>query len=262
MAVDAGVGIVLTSPKGDRLEYMIRLHFLATNNMAVYEALIHGLKIASELGARCLYIRDDSELVVDQVMKEASCRDEKMVTYYDEVQKLKEKFDGLELHHVLRRGNLATDFLAKLASNREHTPPRVFVNNAHELLIKLAKAPTPASDAAHAEPVAEPTVGTKMGTPDLKVAMLEPSWMMPFLDYLLQDTLPVNATEARCLARSAKIFVVIEEELHKRSPSGILHKCIPTDQGRELLLEIHADICSHHAAPRSLVGKAFRQGSY
>ena len=39
-------------------------------------------------------------------------------------------------------------------------------------------------------------------------------------------------------------------------------KCIPTDQGKQLLLEVHVRIYGHHAAPMSLVGKAFRQGFY
>jgi hypothetical protein len=47
--------------------------------VAEHEALIHGLRIASELNACHLYVRGDLELVVSQVMKEASCRDEKMV---------------------------------------------------------------------------------------------------------------------------------------------------------------------------------------
>jgi len=60
------------------------------------------------------------------------------------------------------------------------------------------------------------------------------------------------------------MFAVIDGELYKHSPSetGILMKCIPIAQGKELFLEIHAGICGHHAAPRSLVGKAFRQGFY
>jgi hypothetical protein len=33
--------------------------------------------------------------------------------------------------------------------------------------------------------------------------------------------------------------------------------CVPRDQGRELLQEIHAGACCHHAGPRTLVGKAF-----
>ena len=41
-----GVGIVLTSPKGDRLEYALQIHFKASNNVAEYEALVHGFKLA------------------------------------------------------------------------------------------------------------------------------------------------------------------------------------------------------------------------
>ena len=85
MAIGAGAKVVLVSPTRDRMEYAIRLHFQATNNVAKYEALIHDLRIASKLGARHLFIRGDSELVINQVMKEASCRDSKMAAYYDEV---------------------------------------------------------------------------------------------------------------------------------------------------------------------------------
>jgi ribonuclease HI len=49
---------------GERMEYAIRLHFQATNNVTEYEALIHGLRIASELGAHRLFVRGDSELVI------------------------------------------------------------------------------------------------------------------------------------------------------------------------------------------------------
>jgi uncharacterized protein YigE (DUF2233 family) len=56
------------------------------------------------------------------------------------------------------------------------------------------------------------------------------------------------------------MFVAMDSDLYEQSPSpiGMLMKCIPTQQGKELLLEIHAGIYRHHAAPRSLVGKAFR----
>jgi ribonuclease HI len=40
---------VLISPKGDRLLYVIRLHFHTTNNVADYEALVNALCIATEL---------------------------------------------------------------------------------------------------------------------------------------------------------------------------------------------------------------------
>ena len=66
---------------GSRLRYAIHLHFLASNNAMEYEALINGLRIAIELGGTRLYVHDDSELVVDQVMKESSCKSPLMVAY-------------------------------------------------------------------------------------------------------------------------------------------------------------------------------------
>jgi hypothetical protein len=60
--------------------------------------------------------------------------------------------------------------------------------------------------------------------------------------------------------RRAKAFVLIDGELYNRGATGILMRRIPRDQGRELLQEIHAGTCGHHAGPRTLIGKAFRQG--
>ena len=57
-----------------------------------YEALINGLRIAVELGAMWLYVRGDSELVADQVMKEYSCKSPLIATYCQEVRKLEDKF--------------------------------------------------------------------------------------------------------------------------------------------------------------------------
>jgi ribonuclease HI len=60
-----GGGVILISPKGDRLLYMIRLHFCAINNVAEYDNLVNGLHIAAKLGVKRLYIRGDSKLIVN-----------------------------------------------------------------------------------------------------------------------------------------------------------------------------------------------------
>ena len=39
-------------------------------------------------------------------------------------------------------------------------------------------------------------------------------------------------------------------------------RCIPRQEGIKLLRDIHSGACGHHAAPRTLIGKAFRQGFY
>ena len=60
MKTGAGAGLVFVSPLGVRMRYMVRLHFCSSNNVAEYEALINGLRIAIELGIRRINIWGDS----------------------------------------------------------------------------------------------------------------------------------------------------------------------------------------------------------
>jgi ribonuclease HI len=78
MKTGAGARLLFVSPLGRHLRYVIRLHFPASNNVAEYEALVNGLRIAVELGVWRLDTRGDSQLVIDQVMKNSHCRDRKM----------------------------------------------------------------------------------------------------------------------------------------------------------------------------------------
>jgi len=62
-------------------------------------------------------------------MKESSCHDAKMAAYCREVRRLEDKFDGLELKHIPRCLNEATNALVKVASSREPVPTGVFAND-------------------------------------------------------------------------------------------------------------------------------------
>jgi ribonuclease HI len=98
------------------MRYSVCLHFPASKNMAEYEALLSGLRIAIETGIKRLDVRGDSQLVIDQVMKNVSCHDDKMESYCNAVRALEDKFYGIELNHVPRRYNEEADKLAKIAS--------------------------------------------------------------------------------------------------------------------------------------------------
>ena len=50
MKKGTGVGLVFASTRGVRMKYMVRLHFLTSNNVAEYEALVNGMRIVIELG--------------------------------------------------------------------------------------------------------------------------------------------------------------------------------------------------------------------
>jgi ribonuclease HI len=157
MKTGAGAGLLFVSPLGKHLRYVIRLHFPASNNMAEYEALVNGLHITIELGVRRLDARGDSQLIIDQVMKNSHCRDRRMEAYCNEVRRLEDKFYGLELNHITRRYNETADELAKIASGRTTVPPDVFSRDLHQPSVKIDDTPEPEEASAQPEvPSAEP----------------------------------------------------------------------------------------------------------
>jgi hypothetical protein len=87
-------------------------------------------QVAIEIGVKRLDVRGDSQLVIDQVMKNPSCHDDKMEAYYKAVRALEDKFYGIELNHVPRRYNEEADELAKIASGRITVPPNVFAETS------------------------------------------------------------------------------------------------------------------------------------
>ena len=66
----AGAGILFISSRGEQLKYVLQLLFMATNNAAEYEALIHGLRIAASLSIKRLLAYGDSKVVIHQVNKD------------------------------------------------------------------------------------------------------------------------------------------------------------------------------------------------
>jgi len=267
MKTRAGAGLLFISPLGIHMRYVIRIHFAASNNIAEYEALVNGLRIAIELGVRCLDVRGDSQLVIDQVMKASSCHDPKMEAYCKEVRKLEDKFHGLELIHVARRYNEAADELAKIASTQGTVPPDAFSRDLLESSFDLG------TGASIETPTPEPTDTIEALLMAAEVMEVEQTpqrpgqpfdWRMPFLDCLLRGELLEDQVEARRIARRAKSYVIYGEnkELYWRSPTGILQHCIAIEEGRKLIEDLHSRACGHHVAPRILVGNAFRQGFY
>jgi ribonuclease HI len=93
-----------------------------SNNMVEYEALLCSLQIAIEKGIKRLDVRGDSQLVIDQIMKNASHHDNKIEAYCNAVRALEDKFHAIELNHVPRRYNEEADEVAKIASGESPFP--------------------------------------------------------------------------------------------------------------------------------------------
>jgi ribonuclease HI len=96
----ARAGVVLIPSEGDILKYAIQLEFSATNNIAEYEGLVTGLRLAKDIGIRRLLIRGDSQLLAKQVKEEYNCNNEKMDEYLAKVCRMENFFDGFEVRYT------------------------------------------------------------------------------------------------------------------------------------------------------------------
>jgi ribonuclease HI len=197
MKTGAGACLLFISPLGKHVRYVLRLHFPASNNMAEYEALVNGLRIAIKLGVRRLDAQGDSQLVIDQVMKNSHYCDQKMEAYCDEVRRLEDKFHGLELNHVARWYNETADELAKIALGRTTVPPDVFSRDIYQPSVKLDDAPEP--DEASAQPeVPSAAKGEALRIEEERNGVVpNQNWQTPYLQYLLRGELPLDKAKAR-----------------------------------------------------------------
>jgi ribonuclease HI len=88
--------VYFISSSGDKLSYVLWIHFKASNDAT--EAALHSLGITVELGIKWLMVFADSALVIQQVNKDWDCTSEKMDAYCAQIRKLENKFYGLEFH--------------------------------------------------------------------------------------------------------------------------------------------------------------------
>jgi hypothetical protein len=184
----------------------------------------------------------DSLVVISQINKDWYCSTDSMGKYYTTIQKLEDKFEGLEFHHMERDRNVAADALSKLRSSRAQAPPRIFVQEISQ--------PSILSD--HTEECN--TLSQPESDPN--------DWREPIIRYIKNEEEPDDKATVERIARQSAHYTLIGGTLYRRGATRVLMKCIHSVIGKQLLDEIHAEQCGVHAASRTLVGKAFRSGFY
>ena len=172
----AGAGVILISPKSDKLCYVLQRDFeKPSNNEAEYEALIHGMKMAKECGADSLMIYGDSNLVVQQTMKECDAAIDNMIANRNMYNVMEGHFDGCELHHVGRTSNKEADTLANIGSMKLKVPPGVFLEKITKRSIKTTQpAALPTSAPGTAGTAASGYEASDSTVPPVEVFLIEP----------------------------------------------------------------------------------------
>jgi hypothetical protein len=171
-----------------------------------------------------------------------------MDAYSLEVCKLDNKFYGLEFHHVVRDNNVAADVLSKLGSTRAQVPAGVFVHDLHAPSI-----PEPAPMTTYPAPLPA----------GQEVMMIDVDWRQPFIDYIHEQKVPMDKNFGEQIICRAKSYVLVGDKIYRRgATSGVLMKCVPREEGKDILKEIHKGVCGNHASSRTLVSRAFRRAFY
>ncbi|KAJ9538340.1 hypothetical protein OSB04_031073 [Centaurea solstitialis] len=234
----SGLGIVLKSSHGGNMVYSIRCEFKATNNEAEYEALIAGLEIAYNSGARCLHVRSDSLLVVNQINGDFQAKDSKMMVYLEIAKESIARFEKFSIEQIPRDLNVQADALANLGS-------------------------------AFNEPTLEniPIIHLTMSSIETKekVQMIEEvyNWSLDIWNYLKYDKLPDDKMEARKTKVKASRYTIFEGKLYRKSTSGLILRCITSQKHmNQILQEMHDGECGNHSGGRSLANRISRQGYY
>ncbi|GKV02426.1 hypothetical protein SLEP1_g14863 [Rubroshorea leprosula] len=237
----SGAGAVLVGPDGFRSEHALRFKFQTTNNAAVYEALIYGLKLASELRVQSIQVFSDSQLVVGQVNGSCEVRDPQLGRYTSVVNRLKSKFASFQIEKIPRADNHRADELSKLASSQDFSPQR-------STIVEVLDAPS----------YTDFTVECQLLSTDPST----PSWTTPLINYLQSGELPEDLFAARLVKRRAAHFTLLDDQLYKRAASMPLLRCLSPYEAEYAVREIHEGVCGMHIGGKTLSRKLLRHGYY
>nr|GEZ50000.1 reverse transcriptase domain-containing protein [Tanacetum cinerariifolium] len=192
-SLGSGACFILTNPEGVEFTYALRFQFAASNNEAEYEALVAGLRIATQMGVKNIQVNVDSKLVANQVLGTYVVKEDNMIKYLEIVKGLVSGFTTFSISQVPRRKNKQADALSKIASTSiAHLSKQVLVEVLKNKSIKEKEV----------------------------AAVIEedgPTWMTHIADYLKEGVLPGDNKEARKLRLKARQYELREEVLYRRS---------------------------------------------
>ena len=71
-------------------------------------------------------------------------------------------------------------------------------------------------------------------------------WRRSYIDYLQNNVLPTNSTDAKLVKRNARKYLMHENDLYRVSFMGKPLKCMASPKIEAILSEMHAGDCGEH----------------
>ncbi|PKA55355.1 hypothetical protein AXF42_Ash003994 [Apostasia shenzhenica] len=189
-----------------------------------------GLKFALRMSVKHIQVFSDSQLIVNQVNRAYETKDEVLKKYLEKVQSLISLFDDFSLTHVPREENQVADQLTKRGFPDFHQ---------HQTFEK------PSYECS-----------------EIQSSDQTPCWIDRIINYLKNVIHPSNQQEAKKLRLECAKYVLISDELYRRSYAKPHTKCLRPGEAQEVMKVIHQGEYGTHARGRSLVIRILRQGFF
>ncbi|XP_062116114.1 uncharacterized protein LOC133830173 [Humulus lupulus] len=245
----AGAGVVFVTSSGGLILYSLHILTICTHNVAEYEALIIGLKIALEIKIQSLEVFGDSLLVIKQMSGEFAVRHENLIPYHEKAKYLLAQFQEITLNHIPRSKNGKSDALANLAASLtlpEERDIQITIGECHVLPQSMGRIKE------------ENTVNLI----DFLDNSNETDWRQPIKDYIQKGVLPEDLKKRMDVRRRAPQFVIFNGTLYKLLFDGILLRCLSKEETIQALQETHAGTCGAHQAGPKLSAQLKQLGYY
>jgi transposase InsO family protein len=110
------------------------------------------------------------------------------------------------------------------------------------------------------EIIKEPSI--KETKPKIVNVVETPDWRAEIMAYLKGHYEPQEELEEKRLKQRARGYAVVNGELYKSGVTEPWLRCITSEKGFELLMEIYSGFCGAHIGTRALAGKGIKQGFY
>ncbi|XP_058217623.1 uncharacterized protein LOC131328737 [Rhododendron vialii] len=199
---------------------------ILTNNQAEYEALIIGLEITKDLNIRYLKVSGDSQLIIRQITGHYKCNHPLL---------------SLQLEkHILRLQNSEANQMAQAVSGVE------IPEGDTEKIIRIQKKFLPFS------------MEREENRLDVLIIDVSDDWMVPIKNYLLNP----NEKVKRVVKCRSINYVLLGQDLFRRTSDGLLLLCVSKDQSMRIMGEVHEGTCGTHQVGDKMRWLIKRHGYY
>ena len=193
-------------------------------------------------------------MVVQQVSKVCQYYNGSLNAYLDKCLDLISSFDEFIIKHIPREENGKANTLSQQASGYNVTKKYFNIRKPMQTKAEFLVLDTPV------RPVGDTGLTAQTGLTgaaavnsdsakkvDSIVSAEAQDWRVPLISYLRD---PGRGAE-RNIRRLAFKYVLIDDELYRRTAEDLLLKCLDSDQAKVVMRNVHEDICGiHQSAPK------------